>query len=138
MCDIRSAFLQELIWKRSPSANVKMYELTIKKEEERAVSFEVEDVEDPLNDVYCRGEVGFTLPDQFSFEEGSKYKINVYRLINHIFLESSFIVLLQHCRTRWRAFQKRVPSQKAAGRSPDAGRSRCRQTTTVFSEDFPE
>ena len=67
---------QELVWKRSASANVRMYELTIKKDEEKALSFEVEDIED---DVYCRGEVTFTLPSGFAFEEGSKYKINVYR-----------------------------------------------------------
>ena len=70
---------QELVWKRSSSANVKMYELTIKQDEEKALSFEVEDIEDPLNDVYCRGEVAFTLPSDFAFEVGSKYKINVYR-----------------------------------------------------------
>ena len=44
----------------------------------KALSFEVEDIED---DVYCRGEVTFTLPSGFAFEEGSKYKINVYRLV---------------------------------------------------------
>ena len=67
---------QELVWKRSASSNVKMYELTIKKDEEKALSYDVEDIED---DVYCRGEVTFTLPSDFAFEEGSKYKINVYR-----------------------------------------------------------
>ena len=72
-------FLQELVWKRSSSANVRMYELTIRKDEEKALSYEVEDIEDPLNDVYCRGEVAFTLPSDFAFVEGSKYKINVYR-----------------------------------------------------------
>ena len=56
-----------------------MYELTIRKDEEKALSYEVEDIEDPLNDVYCRGEVAFCLPSDFAFEEGSKYKINVYR-----------------------------------------------------------
>ena len=70
---------KELVWKRSSSANVRMYELTIRKDEEKALSYEVEDIEDPLNDVYCRGEVAFCLPSDFAFEEGSKYKINVYR-----------------------------------------------------------
>ena len=69
---------QELVWKRSSSANVRMYELTIRKDEEKW-SYEVEDIEDPLNDVYCRGEVAFALPSDFAFEDGSKYKINVYR-----------------------------------------------------------
>ena len=72
----KSVSFQELVWKRSASANVRMYELTIKKDEEKALSYEVEDIED---DVYCRGEVTLTLPSDFAFEEGSKYKINVYR-----------------------------------------------------------
>ena len=78
-----------------------MYELTIRKDEEKALSYEVEDIEDPLNDVYCRGEVAFTLPSDFTFEEGSKYKINVYRLI--ISREIIFNVFLQYCGTQWRA-----------------------------------
>ena len=55
-----------------------MYELTIKKDEERAVTYDVCD-KDQVNDIYCRGEVTFAPPD-FYFEEGTKYKINVYRL----------------------------------------------------------
>ena len=54
-----------------------MYELTIKKDEEKSLRYEVEDNFE--YDVYCTGEVTFTLPSDFAFEEGSKYKINVYR-----------------------------------------------------------
>ena len=53
-----------------------MYELTIKKDEERAATYDVCD-KDQVNDIYCRGEVTFVPPD-FFFEEGTKYKINVY------------------------------------------------------------
>ena len=67
---------QELVWKRSASRNVRIYEVTIKKDEEKALSYDVEDIDD---DVYWSGKVTFTLPSDFAFEEGSKYKINVYR-----------------------------------------------------------
>ena len=64
------------MWKRSQSVNVYKYEFKIKKEEEKAKSFIVDDV-DKDHDVYCRDEVVFTVP--FEFEEGVEYKINIYR-----------------------------------------------------------
>ena len=61
-----------------------MYELTIKKDEEKSLRYEVEDISE--YDVYCTGEVTFTLPSDFAFEEGSKYKINVYRYLGGSYL----------------------------------------------------
>ena len=81
---------QEFVWKRSTSANVSMYELTIKKDEERAVIYDVCD-KDQVNDIYCRGEVAFVPPD-FFFEEGTKYKINVYRLVHSHVMDQDFVL----------------------------------------------
>ena len=81
---------QEFVWKRSTSANVSMYELTIKKDEERAATYDVCD-KDQVNDIYCRGEVTFVPPD-FFFEEGTKYKINVYRLVHSHVMDQDFVL----------------------------------------------
>ena len=68
-----------------------MYELTIKKDEERAVTYDVCD-KDQVNDIYCRGEVTFVPPD-FFFEEGTKYKINVYRLVHSHVMNQDYVLL---------------------------------------------
>ena len=66
-----------------------MYELTIKKDEERAATYDVCD-KDQVNDIYCRGEVTFIPPD-FFFEEGTKYKINVYRLVHSHVMNQDYV-----------------------------------------------
>ena len=67
---------QEFVWKRSASQSVRKYEFRIKKDEEKALVFTVDD-DDRINDVYCRDEVSFKAP--FQLEDRVEYKINIYR-----------------------------------------------------------
>ena len=71
---------QEFSWKRSMSPSVKEYKFKIKKDDEKAADYVVEDT-DQKYDVYHQHEVRFQVP--FEFQEGVEYKINVYSLIVH-------------------------------------------------------
>ena len=91
-----------------------MYELTIKKDEEKAATYDVCD-KDQVNDIYCRGEVTFVPPD-FYFEEGTKYKINVYRLDHSHVMNQDYVLcsIVEHNGERIRSeppLHKKLPEE---------------------------
>ena len=71
---------QEFIWKRSMSPSVQHYKFKIKKDDDKATDYVVEDTEQKY-DVYNQQEVKFELP--FEFQDGVEYKINIYSIIEH-------------------------------------------------------
>ena len=71
---------QEFVWKRSMSPSVSKYKFKIKKDDEKATDFWVEDTEQKY-DVYHQNEVKFKVP--FEFQDSVEYKINIYSVIEH-------------------------------------------------------
>merc|ERR1711892_161177 len=71
---------QEFVWKRSMSPSVSKYKFKIKKEDDKATDYWVEDTEQKY-DVYHQNEVKFKLP--FEFQDDVEYKINIYSVIEH-------------------------------------------------------
>ena len=71
---------QEFVWKRSMSPSVSKYKFKIKKDDDKATDFWVEDTEQKY-DVYHQNEVKFKVP--FEFQDSVEYKINIYSVIEH-------------------------------------------------------
>ena len=71
---------QEFSWKRSMSPSVTNYKFKIKKDDDKATDYVVEDTEQKY-DVYHQNEVRFQVP--FEFQDGVEYKINVYSIVEH-------------------------------------------------------
>ena len=71
---------QEFSWKRSMSPSVTKYKFKIKKDDDKATDFWVEDTESHF-DVYHQNEVKFKV--EFDSKNDIEYKINVYSVIEY-------------------------------------------------------
>ena len=70
---------QTIAWRRSKSSTVQKYKMKIKREDERAKDFIVEDARQ--NQGEEEADVSFDIP--FPLQDGFEYKINIYSVVDH-------------------------------------------------------